>query len=300
MKIGFVLLAFIVATVSSWYVFAAQDYERLKKDVSVMTQIIDSVFKADNECKRCNIKVVGKYLAGQGIVFMINSRSHGFSFSSSGDSSDDFSFSFEFLEDLEELHNLPGMVEEIVTSVLPSYADAPDVLDVDRRRIIGITSTSTREALRELRRQRRDLQQEIRESEIEMIHMEEGKTKALEANIREMEEVVIKLEKQRRQIEEKEKGRREASRRTREEARQKKLQFEKEQREIVQNKVLRAFCDYGSALRSLPAREKITIIFEKTHTRPQQDTILVFDQNRITNCNRDDGSLRNQALTYLF
>jgi hypothetical protein len=282
---------------SSSYALAAGDYERLKKDVGVMSQIIDSVFKADKECGQCKVSIVGKYLADQGIVFLVNRRSHGFSWISGGDSHNGYNFS---IDDFEEFEHIPQMVEGIIADVFPSIPDAPDAPREDWARIIRITGDSTREALREIRRERRELQQEIRENEIEIIHMEEDEAKALEASIKEMEKAMAELEKQQAQIEEKVHTNREEYRKTREEARQKKAQLRQEQQELIQDKVLQAFCDYGSALRSLPSKEKVTIIFENTHTEPRQDTVLVFDQNKITDCNRDKGSLRGQALTYLF
>jgi hypothetical protein len=297
MKIRLVILASIVAMASSSYALAADDYERLKKDVGVMSQIIDSVFKADKECGQCKVSVVGKYLADQGIVFLVNSRSHGFSWISGGDSHNNYSFS---IDDFEDFEHIPEMVEGIIADVLPSIPDVPDVPREDWTRIIRITGDSTREAIREIRRERRELQQEIRENEIEMIHMEEDEAKTLEASIKEMEKAMVELEKQQAQIEEKVHTNREEYRKTREEARKKKTQLRQEQQKLIQDKVLQAFCDYGSALRSLPSKEKVTIIFENTHTEPRQDTVLIFDQNKITDCNRDKGALRGQALTYLF
>lgn len=296
MKTRILILASIVAMAVSWYALAAtEDYGRLKKDVSVMTQIIDSVFKADEECHQCRVKVTGKYLATQGIVFLVNNRSHGFTWISEDGSSNSYSFSFS---DFGELEHIPEMVEGILADVMPSLHDAPD--GSWTQRIIRITGDSTREALREIRRERRDLQQDIHEQEIEIIHLDEDEARALEESIKEMEIAVKELEMQKRRIAEEAQSSREEHRKAREEARQKKDHVRQEQQELVQDKILQAFCDYGSALRSLPVREKITIIFENTHNKPDQDTVFVFDQIKITECNRDKGSLRGQALSYLF
>ncbi len=297
MKIRILVLASVVAMAFSWYALAADNYDRLKKDVGVMSQIIDSVFKADKECKQCKVKIVGKYLADQGIVFLVNNRSHGFSWSNSGDFSTGYSFSFD---DFEGMEHIPEMVEGILADVLPSIPDVHGASAEDWATIIKITGDSSRQALRVIRRERRGLQQEIRENEIEIIHMDEDEAKALETSIKELEKAVVELEKQQNQIEEKVQSHREEYRKTREESRQKKAQRRQEQQVLIQDKVLQAFCDYGATLRSLPSKEKITIIFENTHTEPRQDTVLVFDQGKITDCNRDKGSLRGQALSYVF
>lgn len=297
MKIRILVLASVVAMAFSWYALAADNYDRLKKDVGVMSQIIDSVFKADKECRQCNVKIVGKYLADQGIVFLVNSRSHGFSWINRGDASAGYNFSFD---DFEELEHIPEMVHGILADVLPSIPHVPGAPGEDWATIIKITGDSSRQALRVIRRERRELQQEIHENEIEIIHMDEDEAKAVEASIKELEKAVVELEKQQNQIEEKAQSNREEYRKTREEARQKKAQRRQEQQVLIQDKVLQAFCDYGATLRSLPSKEKITIIFENTHTEPRQDTVLVFDQGKITDCNRDKGSLRGQALSYVF
>ena len=142
-----------------------------------------------------------------------------------------------------------------------------------------------------------DLEQEIRESQIEMIHMEEDEQKRLQSDLEELHKEVTILSNKQQQIEGKAHAAREEARLEREQQRQKKLAAQKARQELVQDKVLEAFCDYGSTLRSLPAKEKITLIFEDSS---KQDTIMVFDQKEVTACERGEEGLRDQAISYLF
>ncbi|MCH7744182.1 MAG: hypothetical protein IIB71_16180 [Proteobacteria bacterium] len=302
MKTKFIILAFTVAMAASWYAVAATDYSRIKKDVSVMSKIVKSAFEADRSCKRCNVRVEGKYLADQGILFLVNSSFSSYSWLHATDSDHGFSFSFND-GDLLDFEFIPEMVGEIVTSILPVIPDFIGISDapvVNRTRIVKIVDDSTRIALREIRRERRDLQQEIRENEIELIHLDDDKINGIEASIEDMKEAVRKLKNKQQEIEEKARATRDEYTREREEHRMKRRAHNKQQQLLVQNTVLQAFCDYGSTLRSLPDKEKVTIIFENTNRETRQDTVLVFDQASITNCNRDSETLRSQAISYLF
>ncbi len=297
MKINIILIVLGLTLATSLHALSVSEYEQLKKDVTVMSQIIDSTFNDGGECENCYIKIEGKYLAGQGIVFLVNRRDQGFYFLDDGDS---HAFAVA-LGDPEETEFFPTMVEDMIEGVVAGVAPMPPSdPGMNWEMMIEISDGASREAIRELRRERRELEQEIRENEIQIIHMDEADAKPMEASIREMEEQVRKLLEKQMQIEEKVNLSREEYRKAREERRQQKETQRQQRNALVQNKVLEAFCDYGSTLRSLPAKEKITLIFENTHRKPRQDTVLVFQQKDITNCNRDESKLLQQALSYQF
>lgn len=294
MKTKFIALAFMLAIVSSWYAIAATDYARIKKDVSVMSQIVKGAFEADKGCKRCSVKVEGKYLAGQGILFLVDSNSSSYSWAYS-DHSDSSDHNFSYVFDTDEFEGFADFeyVGDILNEVLPA-------IPAITTQVVRIVDDSTRNVLREIRREHRDLRQEIRENEIELIHLEDNEVQELEASIKEMEKAVAKLEKKRLEIEEKAAATHEEFIKEREEQRMRRQAQNKQQQMQIQNTVLQAFCDYGSTLRSLPDKERITIIFENANRETKQDSVLVFDQPEITDCNRDKATLRSQALSYLF
>ncbi len=295
MKTRFLFLAFFITVASSWYALAATDYGRLKKDVSVMSEILKSAFKADSDCRGCSVRVDGMYLAEQGVVFTIaSSGSNRYAWAVGDDGDHHFNFSFENSE-FEGLEDLPEMVEEIVAGVMPVIPSMPEVSSV-----IRIVDDSTREALREIRRDRRELQQELRESEIEMIHVEEEQRRELEKEITKLERQRQQLDDKQQQIEDKMNITRQELLKEREGRRMQKQARLQEQQKLVQNKVLDAFCDYGSTLRSVPGKEKITIVFKNTSLDPNQDTVMVLDQDEVIACDRGKNSLRNQATSYQF
>jgi hypothetical protein len=313
MKTKLLLIVFGITLACSWFAIAANDYAQIKKDVSVMSEIVKGAFKADPDCKRCSVSIKGKYLAEQGVIFLIKGHSAGHSFIHiNGD--DDYNFNYTFddetlrsleslenldaLEGLGALEHLPEMVTSIVSGVsavsIPDYPDAPDV---ELTQVIRVVDSATRDALREIRRERRELQQEIRENEIELIHMEEADQKRLQENVRELEIAAEALENRQRELQLKAQATQQEFQKKRDEQRHQILVAKQAQQELVQSKVLEAFCDYGPTLRSLPSKEKITLIFESSN---KQDTIMVFDQNEVTACERGKEELKEKAIAYNF
>ena len=280
----------------SLYAFAAQDYTRLKKDVGVMNQIVNSAFRADGECRGCKIDVQGKYLADQGFLFIVSSGKHIWINSHDLDFSG-YSYYFDD-EDLADLEFIPGMVSNIVNGVIAAVPGAPDAPEVVRR--VEIIDDSTRSKLREVRQDRRNLEQKIRENEIELIHAEDEERDTIRARVREVQAEVAKLEGKEAEIKVKVAAAREEVRKEREEKRLQRERALATQQKLVEAKVLQAFCDYGSTLRSLPDPEKVTIIFEDTQRDPEADTIYVFDRDDVVECDRGENSMKEKALTYMF
>ena len=312
MKTKLLLTASTIMLACSWYALAATDYAQIKKDVSVMSDIVKGAFRADTDCERCNISIKGRYLAEQGVIFMIKGHSSGYSFIQIN-SDDEHSYSYSFdddtleslealeeLEALEGLEHLPEMISTIISGVAvgvsaASMPDSPHSPEVELTQVIRVVEGASRESLREIRSERRELHQEIRENQIELIHMEEADQKQLEENIRELEIAARELENKQQEIEEKTRATRVEFQKEREKHRHQKLVERQAQQELVQSKVLEAFCDYGPTLRSLPSSEKITLIFESSN---REDTIMVFDQKEITACERGKEELRKKAIAY--
>ena len=292
MKIKILLLSIVLTCSWSWQAKAASDYSQIKKDVNVMSQIIKSALKSDDECRRCSVTVQGKYLAEQGIVFLIHGNRGNYSMIYAG-GDHDFNFSFDE-RDFEALGDIPDMVSDIVASVVPMI---PIALESDVTHDIRIVDGTTREELREIRRERRDLEMEIRENEIELIHMDEGRQQQLEDALADLEKEVDKLQSKRQKIEQQAIASREEYQAKRQLRRDEKLAALKAHQELVQGKVLDVFCDYGSTLRSLPGKERITLIFESSSN---EDTVMVFNQESVTSCDRSEKGLSSQAITYLF
>ena len=89
MKFKLALLTAIISTASVVAASAATspDYNKIRKDLNVMSQVIKGAFEDNEDCTGCQVKITTNYLAEQGAVFTIGTyrNSHSFSYSSSDD-----------------------------------------------------------------------------------------------------------------------------------------------------------------------------------------------------------------------
>ena len=150
--------------------YAAADYDRIRKDISVMSQIVRGAFDDDADCRRCKVSVDGSYLAEQGAVFTIvpspiHLRITG---SEVGEVSrfQDWDFS-----DLDDLAEIPAMVSEILAEVDIEIGNGRHY--GTRREDGRIIDRESRGRMRAISRERRHLEEEVRDIEIDLIHSEE-------------------------------------------------------------------------------------------------------------------------------
>ena len=287
------LLIATVVTVTSLAAVAAPDYSRLKKDVSVMTQILKSAFSSDTDCRGCRIRVDGLYLAKQGFLFTV----HDVDGRWFHEQHDDESMAFVFrAEELEAMEEIPHMVSQLVSEVTSAIPQFEAEIEQMTSRIDG----STRNTLRDLRRDRRDLQRDLREQEIELIHADDSEKVDIENEIANLEQQMEALEEKEEVIQNKVMAQRDEMRRQADAKREERNQKRREQQEKIETRVLQAFCDYGSTLQSLPSSENVTVIFDNNQRESDADTIYVFARGDVINCNRDKNKLQLQALKYQF
>ena len=293
-----VIFTAVVGT--SFAAFAADaDYSRLKKDVNVMTQILKSAFSSEQGCRRCRIRVDGTYLAEQGFLFTVHEVDGLYAVEMGDGNSYSYFFSDEGMATLEAV---PDMVTRIVTNVTAAIPDVEvhDVADVHH--IIENVDRATRQAVREIRRDRREIQMEMREQEIELIHLDADERAEREQELARLEAKLAEVESREAEVQAELAQKREALRQEMEEKRQLREREIAAQREKIEGRVLQAFCDYGSTLRSLPSREKVTVVFENEHRHGEgdEDTVYVFDRDDVVDCDRNKDRLVAEALKYQF
>ncbi len=290
---------------------ASQDFSKIKRDINVMTQVIKGAFDNAEDCNDCKIKIESNYLASQGAVFSI-SPSRGFSFIFNDR---DFNFRIpEFPEEAEhpdhpdvefvtESEEFSEMVEGIVEGVEMSISGLSDAIagsDIEAHAYSFRSDGAARDALRELRRSERELRNEIREYEIELIHAEEDdRIKRIDTEIAKLNQKVEANNAKKAQLQEKMEQERHIIIKKREEKRERKQQQEKMRYQQVERIALSAFCDYGSMLKNLPSKEHISIIFEGGKKDGKSDQIYVLEKSDLNNCS-DRQSLVANAIKYEF
>ncbi len=278
---------------------AAPDFDRINKDVTVMSNIIKGAFEADENCKGCTPKISASYLANQGAVFTFRVSSWR-SFSMAGD---DSSYSF-VIPAPEEVRHIE--ITEVVSDVLDNLGTVMDdvgnrieyrIGDLDDDKTILRLDSEARRAMRDLVRERRELEYERREYEIELIHADEQARRDLEKQIAAVEKQVSKVEQKQAELNKVYETERKERELVRQEKREKAKKQAEEKLATIENIVIKSLCDYGAALKNIPEGEHVSLLFERSGV---EDTkVFVMEMSDVESCRASD-SLRKEALVYNF
>ncbi len=284
-----------VITVSSIALnsFAAPDYERMRKDINIMIGIVKSAFENDEDCRSCQVKITGHYLADQGVVFNVTPAARGYAYAFK---TDDFEENIE--EFAEGMAAIPLVVEDILAGVEISLADE----DFSGFTISGEgdwseNSRIARQALREARAELREANRELREIEIEAIHAEQEELTELEQREAEVMKELERLSSEEEKIQERFSSQAEAKRKKIEMQRAKRSEAKRQQFEEMETLVLNTFCDYSSTMRSLPRNERVSVIVSKGE---DESNIYIFEQSELADCDSSESNVRDHALSYAF
>lgn len=301
-------LIFIVSCCLTTSSLADNDFSKIRKDIKVMNKIITGALEADEECRKCRASVSGSYLAGQGAIFVISPIRSFFRevFVSDGD------WSVEHL-DLEMLEELPEMIGQIVSDVGIAIGEID--IDHDGHEVhqyitarIGKQSDlerQTRNEVRSLRREMRRLRDELREQEIELIQAENSARVDLENSIEKLEAEASRLEAKRDQLNSEIDKAREARQQKLRKAKSVAEETKQQHNMMLEHLVLATMCDYGAALKNLPANERVTLLFEREGRRwtANRTKLYVLDKEDLLACQSDDldkNGLIEKAISYNF
>lgn len=268
---------------------AKADYPRLKKDVAVMESILKTEFERGDEPLR-GLEIRGHYLAEQGVVFTVDvSRRHSV-------------FSFHTEED-----------DEVSRFVLRGAPPAPDAISFDEfefetiidnameeagraMRMVEIDRES-RELMREVAMDMRDVERELARINLQMIHADDDEKASLEEEAASLDQQLAELETRQEQVEQEIERRVEVRHAEREQERAKREQARQEQLARLEKRLVQSLCDYGTTLRSLPDNEHVSLIIDAEDNQRQ---IVVMDRRDIMNCSPGSDALQSKALKYLF
>ena len=188
----------IAASGIAAYAIAAPDYDRIRKDINVMIGVVKSTLDNSQECRSCNIRVTGHYLADQGVVFNVDPSSGYRHALRTGDFADEMDV---FAEGMAAI---PIFVREILTEVQVNlenedFSNNLTIYAADDEDL-NISSRQAKQALREAHAGLREAIRELREVEIEAIHASKEELKALKIKESELEKEVSKLESREEEI----------------------------------------------------------------------------------------------------
>lgn len=279
---------------------AAPDYERIHKDVTVMSNIIKGAFESDANCRGCGARIEANYLANQGAVFTV-SASTWRSFNLSDGHPNSYSFVIPSPDEVEHIE-ITEVVSEVLDNVGAVMEDVGERIEVrlgdfEYDEMVMRQDSETRRILRDINRERRELEYRRRENEIELIHADEPTRKRVEKRIKELEDKIARVEEKQAKVSktfEKEREERERQR----QVKVKKAKLEAEQQQTaIENIVLQSLCDYGATLKNIPDSEHVSVLFEQR--KESKADVMVMDMKDIKGCSNPD-ILRGDAISYQF
>lgn len=299
------LLAFVVAALSA-NAMAKTDKAELSKELEIMTGILQTSLKQGMGKQSIRYRGIdATYLAGQGVLFELNTTSSGLHFS---------------------FHGIGDLVVPVapVAPIVVAGGDSDWTIDIDE----GEWQELAKEAMEEAREAMRDAREKLRDLR--------GREREYAWEQRELERKVRDLEFEKRSSDQKRKAKlEERSQRLRQEmadlqvklqevnnyakqieAEQKKQMEERNANKIKEHNRFLAnleanigdtLCKYGAGLKSLPKGENISFILPQfgapQESKNKQDKIYVFKHTDVQDCVRDkitSNNLLERADTYLF
>ncbi|WP_124748983.1 hypothetical protein [Alteromonas facilis] len=284
---------------------AATNYANLSKELEIMDSVlVTSLRQSSNESMVRFRSIETSYLAGQGVVFEVNTSRRGWGIELDirqfipsvpvapaapvMRSSDEDGMSFEVSEEWEEY----------IENTVQSFEDAFRANNEQMRDVRDNVRDLEWET-RELERRQRDLNFELRTAVNERKAEVEEELKQIRKEAAKLEEKKQELNKYAETIEAEQKEQVEKQRLAKEQANKAFLSS-------FEDMIGDTLCRFGAGLRALPKDEHISFVlkeFDTDERRKAQDRVYVFAQSQIRACVQekiDAKELLAQAVVYNF
>lgn len=308
-----ILTAISLALLTNLPAVAKTDLVAIDKELEIMSSILHTALKqsAGNGGIRYR-SISAQYLARQGVVFDVNSSSRG-----AHRNFDDFPQHFIVAPepfapiDVQEIEQ---QVEEAIEQVEETEWEEWGDFVGDALRGSMQALEATRDHLRDLQNQERELSYEQREVEREKRELEfESRNTEGDREAKTLEKRREKLEKQARRIKERRAAIAERAEKIEKEKKVKREARLAEYRENTkaflanfEGEVADSLCRYGAGLRALPENEHVSFVlssFGDGTPGEKKDRIYVFSYKDIRSCvseKIDTNELLTKAETYAF
>lgn len=278
--------------VSTSAVSTQLSYENLSKQLTIMNNIFKSSLQAQENKKLRSSKVDSLYLAGQGVVFTVNSAT---------------TFSWG-----QQHFFIPDAVAPIAP-VQPNGSNMSfEYFNDEEEIVIHLESEQgeQQEHYHELREEQRDLAYELRDLAraskdlaYQFRHVDKAEQAKLEIKQKSLKEQKVALEKEQVKLTKKTKHM---------QVQQQKQYIQRQQQRVEYHALLTTtlidtLCLYGNSLKALPNNEHVSLIIklagDKTERSGYKDKIYVFNKKDISACANDNittAKLSSIASSYQF
>lgn len=287
-KLNKTIAGICLASAAVSYGLAAQNYDAMHKQLSIMNNIFKSAV-GGNDRSRSGISTINStYLKGQGVVFTVSSRVANQHFGSY-----DFNFVMPELPEVPEAPKLPqahnnNYERNIQETINREMEKANQIIEVvyDSMNESREMRQELREAQRDLEHDMRDLEREKRDLEFQKRHASDNQLKEIESSLQSLDEQKKQLQSERRKFEQKL-----AAYSKEQKANKAKQQQERQQHYVALSQGLtETLCMYGNGLKALPKDESVSFILKSGGSMVNghyKDKIFVFNKSDINACAND-------------
>ncbi len=300
MKLYKVALAGVcaLAALASVALDSGVDTDKIKKEIRVLQNVIDTTFEGEQRGRDQRLRpnhMDALYLDGQGVLLEVNVGSGGFGFMP-GDFSFDFgpaiAMSFDAMEGFAPEVEVGEEIDRAFEEAHQALEEADFAFEGDEM------DDSIRLKYREVAKDRAKLMKDVQEKRrdaMKKLHEDKALSDAERQKLRDQAKSLAE------RIQSEGKAMRDRMDKLRAESDQK---WGERFRPFV-DEFLGAVCEYGASLKSLPANERLTVVFRNADRAGGQarDLVYVFTKNDLLACRDgklDAAQLKERAVRYSY
>ncbi|MCW8109492.1 hypothetical protein OPS25_13360 [Alteromonas ponticola] len=284
---------------------ASKNYVELNKEIEIMTGVLDTALKQSSGERSIRYRSLdATYLAEQGVVYTVSTRSTGIGLLSGlrdifisvpdAPAPPDVFISGEDGIEIDFDHDWESFAEETVHHFEEAFREQREEMRELRSKERELAWEQ-----RELEREHRDLKFELRQADREREQELKEELQGVEQKMKQFEQRKQELTKQAQEIEQEQKQKLNK----RKEAQQKAY---KQFLANFESNIGDALCRFGNGLRGLPESENVSFVlkdFSRNDNNQLLDRVYVFSQDKIKSCVREkinSSQLLSSASVYDF
>lgn len=283
---------------------ATDSYKQMRKEISIMSNILNSTLKEQDNKQFRSGRVEATYLKNQGIVFNISTSSKRMSFGDINIVVPDFSAIREVApviapEDWAAGRVSEEEVERVTEQAMRAYEQIAEGSRemAEYQRELAEEARELRDQQRELARDIRDIERRKRDLEFELRHADEKHKQKISQKLKALEEKQAKYKEEERRFSQDATSITSKLKADKLERHKRTQQARTAFYQQVEQSISETMCDYGAGLKSLDKGENVTFVLENAGPKSRKgvmDKIYVFKKKDISACVA--GKLKAQGL----
>ncbi|WP_124916904.1 hypothetical protein [Alteromonas flava] len=300
-----ILMSGMVAMTIALQANAATNYDELRKELEIMDSVLVTAFRQSDNTAAIRFRgLETSYLAGQGVVFEINTSRRRLGL--------DLDLR-RFIPRAPEAPTPPVIIGENGDGISIEITEDWEHMIEDTMRNFEEVFREAHEQMRDVRSDARELEWEARELErrqrdlnFELRSADKERKKELEEELKEIRKSSEKLQARKQELNEYADTLEAEQKAQVEKQREARLQADKAFLSAFEERVGDTLCRFGSGIRALPKNEHISFVlkqFDVDEKRQARDRVYVFTLDQVKSCVQeriDANKLLSNATIYSF